>query len=167
MAVTGRPSKLSPELTGKITDMLRAGNYLETAAAYAGIDQSTLHRWMKRGAREMERVEKSDRTLRIKKSEAPYVDFCKAIKKALAEAEVRDLIIISNAAKNDWKAAAWKLERRFPDKFGRKERINAQLEHSGKDGGPIQTEQSINLANLNDEELAFLESIVEKSSESG
>lgn len=165
MAETGRPSKLSTELTTKICDMLRAGNYLETAAAYAGIDKATLHRWMKRGAREIERVESSEKNLKIRKREQPYVDFCNSIKKALAEGEVRDMIIISNAAKTDWKAAAWKLERKFPEKWGRKERLDANLHHSGKDGGPIETQTKINLSNLSDEELAVLEGIVAKSAE--
>lgn len=165
MAVTGRPSKISPELTAKICDMLRAGNYIETAAAYAGINKTTLYDWMKRGAREMERVELAGKGAKIRKKEQPYVDFSNAVTKALAEAEVRDLIIISNAAKTDWKAAAWKLERRTPDKWGRKERLDANLQHSGKDGGPIQTEQNLNLSNLSDEELAVLESIIAKSAE--
>lgn len=163
MAVTGRPSKISPEITAKICDMLRAGNYLETAAAYAGVNKTTLYDWMKRGARELERVENAGLSAKVRKKEQPYVDFSNALTRALAEAEVRDLIIISNAAKNDWRAAAWKLERRTPHKWGKMERVEAKLEHSGKDGGPIQTEQQINLAALSDEELAVLESIVTKS----
>lgn len=166
MAVTGRPSKVSPEITKKICEAIRAGNYIETAAAYAGIDKATLYRWMKRGAREIERVKTSEKKLKIRKIEEPFVDFCNAVEKALAEGEVRDLVIISNAATTDWRAAAWKLERKFPDKWGRKERLEAKMEHTGKDGGPIETETNINLANLSDEELAVLERIVTKSSES-
>ena len=166
MPVMGRPTKLTPELTVKICDMLRAGNYLETAAAYAGIDKATLHRWLKRGRAEMDRIASQGKG-KIKRSEQPFVDFCNSVEKALSEGEVRDLIIISNAAKSDWKAAAWKLERKFPDKWGRKERVDANLHHSGKDGGPIQHEQNINLANLSDEELSLLESILHKSESEG
>lgn len=167
MAVMGRPTKLTPELTVKICDMLRAGNYLETAAAYAGVDKATLHRWLKRGRAEMDRVEGSIGKAKIRKAEQPFVDFCNSVEKALSEGEVRDLIIISNAAKTDWKAAAWKLERKFPDKWGRKERVEANLHHSGKDGGPIKHEQNINLAKLSDEELSLLESILDKSESEG
>ena len=165
MSVMGRPTKLTVELTNKICDMLRAGNYLETAAAYAGIDKATLHRWMKRGARELERVQAIEGGAEIAEEEQMFVDFCNSIKKALAEGEVRDMVIISNAAKQDWKAAAWKLERKFPEKWGRKERLDANLTHTGKDGGPIQHEQQINLDKLTNEELMALERIVQKSSE--
>lgn len=128
----GRPSKLTAELQSRICDAIRAGNYIETASAYAGISKDTLYNWMKKGAREKERVAGTSRSIR--KKEQIYVDFSDAVEKALAEAEVRDLIIISNAAKNDWKAAAWKLERKFPKKWGRKEQVSADIktEHSGE-----------------------------------
>lgn len=166
MAVTGRPSKLTPELQTRICDMLRAGNYLETAAAYAGVNKTTLYDWMKRGAREMERVEKSEGKAKIRKKEQPYVDFSNAIEKALAEAEVRDLIIISNAAKTDWKAAAWKLERKNWQRWGRKDKIDANLQHTGKDGGPIETEMKLDFSKLSDEELAILDNLLSKSTAS-
>lgn len=161
-AVMGRPTKLTPELTVKICDMLRAGNYLETAAAYAGVDKATLHRWLKRGRQEIERVETSGGKGKIRKNEQLFVDFCNSVEKALSEGEVRDLIIISNAAKSDWKAAAWKLERKFPDRWGRKV-IEANLHHTGKDEGPIQVEQKIDLSNLSDEELEILERVLAKN----
>ncbi len=44
----GRPSKLTAELHGRVVDAVRAGNYIETAAAYAGITKDTLLMRMKR-----------------------------------------------------------------------------------------------------------------------
>lgn len=38
-----------------------------------------------------------------------------------------------------------------------------RLEHTGKDGGPIETKAKVNLTSLTDEELEVLESIVNKS----
>lgn len=38
-----------------------------------------------------------------------------------------------------------------------------RLEHTGKDGGPIETKTKVNLTSLTDEELEVLESIVNKS----
>ncbi|MGG3737207.1 hypothetical protein [Aeribacillus pallidus] len=115
--MAGRPSKLTPEIQKKIIDAVRAGNYMETAAAYAGISKDTLYRWLKQGARA---------------KSGKYKAFHDAIEKALAEAEVRDVMIIANAATSDWKAAAWRLERKFPDKWGRKEKLSADLNHSGQ-----------------------------------
>lgn len=114
----GRPIKLTKELEKKITDVIRAGNYIETAAAFAGIHKSTLYDWLKRGEREKQRVHGTNR--KISNKEQPFVDFSDAVEKALAEAEIRDVMRISEASKTDWKAAAWRLERKFPDKWGRK-----------------------------------------------
>jgi len=44
-----------------------------------------------RGAREKERVAGKPRA-RVRKEEAPYVEFSDSVEKALAEAEVRDVI---------------------------------------------------------------------------
>lgn len=115
----GRPTKLNPEIKNKIVTAIRAGNYIETAAAYAGISKNTLYDWLRRGEREKQRVEKNPR-YKIRKSEQPFVDFSDAVEKALAEAEVRDVAIIAKAAEDQWQAAAWRLERKFPDKWGRK-----------------------------------------------
>jgi len=105
---SGRPTKLTPALQSKICDAIRAGNYLETAAAYAGVNKTTLHRWMRDGARA--------------KSGALY-EFNLAIEKALADAEARDVALIAKAASDGvWQAAAWRLERKFPQRWGRGER---------------------------------------------
>lgn len=126
-----RPTKLTPEIQEKICNAIRAGNYIETAAAYSGVAKSTVFDWMRRGAREKERVGKNTRA-RIRKKEVPYVEFSDAVEKALADAEVIDVDIIRRAAKENWQAAAWRLERKFPDRWGRREKVEADVSHSGK-----------------------------------
>lgn len=121
----GRPTKLNYEVQEKIIQAIKAGNYIETAAAYAGISKSTLYDWLKRGEREKQRVAKNP-SYRIRKSEKIYVEFSDAVEKALAEAEMRDVLLIGKAAEEQWQAAAWRLERKFPERWGR--RI---IEHSG------------------------------------
>ena len=44
-----RPTKLNFNTHNKIITAIRAGNYIETAAAYAGVNKSTLYEWLKRG----------------------------------------------------------------------------------------------------------------------
>jgi transposase len=117
-----RPTKLNNELQKQIVDLIRAGNYIETASACAGINKDTLYDWLKRGARE-----KARKDGKIDKREEIYVHFSDAVEKAIAEAEARDVMIIANASKNDWKASAWRLERKFPNKWGRKEHITADV----------------------------------------
>lgn len=101
----GRPTKLTPEVQERILMAIRGGNYLETAAAYAGIGISTFKRWMGRG----EKAQKGQ-----------FRAFWEAVQKARSEAEVRNVTLIQTAAKDNWQAAAWWLERSFFDRWGRK-----------------------------------------------
>jgi transposase len=117
---SGKPSRLTPEVSAKIEQALRAGNYMETAAAYAGIPRSDLYAWLKRGREE---------------SSGIYFDFCKRCELAFAAAEIRDLALIAQAATSQWQAAAWRLERRYPDKWGRRERLAV----TDGEGRPITT----------------------------
>lgn len=128
----GRPTKLTSEVQHRIVQAIQAGNYMETAAAYAGINKTTLYDWLRRGAREKERLEKNSRA-RMRKAEAPYVKFSNAVEKALAEAEMRDVMIIGKAAAEQWQAAAWRLERKFPQRWGRRVAIeDAEKRDSSK-----------------------------------
>ena len=114
-----RPTKLTPEIQARIVALLRAGNYMETAAAAAGISKQTLYDWLKRGART---------------KSGQFRGFLDAVEKATAEAEARMVAIIAKASEKQWQAAAWHLERTKPERYGRHERV----EMSGRDGGPIQ-----------------------------
>lgn len=129
----GRPTKINEERAGKIIRAIRAGNYIETAAALAGINKSTLYAWLKRGAAEMDRLQ-NDPKAKPKKSELPFLDFSNAVDIALAEAENRDVEAINAAVMDDWRAAAWRLERKFPDRWGRKDRLQAEVENKGHMG---------------------------------
>ena len=111
----GRP-KLDAAVTQKVVDLIRAGNYLEVAATAAGIHRSTLHRWMKHG-RDQER--------------GRYRKFLTAVEKAQAESESRDVALIAKAASEDWRAAAWRLERKSPRRYGPRVQAAVQQELDG------------------------------------
>lgn len=128
MANPGRPVKLNKDIESKIILALKTGAYIETAAAYAGISKATFYEWLRRGEREKQRVNKNTRN-KTRKRELPFVELSDAIKKALADAEIRDIMKIEQASKTQWQAAAWRLERRFPDRWGRKDNYN--MRHSG------------------------------------
>jgi hypothetical protein len=119
--MSGRPTKLCPEVRDKIVQAIRAGNYIETAAAYAGIAKDTLYAWLRRGAAG---------------TEPEYSEFAAAVEQALASAETRDVALIGQAAEKEWQAAAWRLERKFPDRWGRKYRheLEAGARHGSLEG---------------------------------
>lgn len=110
----GRPPKLTKEIQEGMVTALKMGNHLETAAAFNGLDASTVRRWIARGKREMQRLE-AVKGSKIRQSEALYVDFCAVIEKANAECEVRYVSLIYQAAKEE-PFYAWKMlmSGRFP-----------------------------------------------------
>ena len=131
----GRKTKLTPERQRRIVDAIRAGCYVETAAATSGVTKETLYQWLKRG-------NKYPGTI--------YEEFVHAVHDATAQAEMRDVLTISKAAsEGDWRAAAWRLERKFPKRWGTVNRT----EISGVDGKPIQT---VDVTKLSDEQLAAI-----------
>jgi transposase-like protein len=136
MPRTGRPDKLTPKMKEDLLKMIVTGNYIETAAAFVGIAQQTLREWIRRGEREAHRLISDPDAMPIK-SEEKYLDITQAIKQAQAESEVRDVVLIGRAAQDQWQAAAWRLERRYPDRWGKKERH----ELTGANGGPVQFEE--------------------------
>ena len=115
-----RPEKINKALIDKIVSAIRQGAYIETAAAYAGINKDTFYDWLKKGAREKEERQKAleNKEKRLKKYQL-QVEFTDSIEKAMAESELFDLSTITQAAKNGvWQAAAWRLERKFPKRYG-------------------------------------------------
>lgn len=108
----GRPSLYEPELVERILENIRWGMYVNEAALAAGVSKSTLHRW---------------------REEHP--GFAEEVEIARAQAEQRHIRIIKRAADNgDWHASAFWLERSFPDRWGRR----ARLELTGADDGPVE-----------------------------
>lgn len=110
----GRPSKLTPERRKRLLDAIRAGAPKTHAAAAAGIDRETLRRWERRAEEP--------------NAPAEYVAFAADLHACEAEAFVTLTATVRQAARTDWRAAAWLLERRAPDEYGRRDRV----EHSGR-----------------------------------
>lgn len=112
--------------------------YMETVGDYLGVSRATWRVWLRRGRKEHNRLAKNPKS-NPKKSEALYLEFFSTCKKAIAEGEINAIGIITKAAAGtaevagQWQAAAWKLERGFYQRWGRKER----QEITGKHGGPI------------------------------
>jgi hypothetical protein len=104
----GRPTKLTKEIQQAIVVAIQSCNYTEVAAAYAGIDKATFYRWMERGESEPDGI---------------YRDFRDAIRKAEAEAEVYATATLRKAMPDTPSAATWFLERKFQERWGRKEQV--------------------------------------------
>lgn len=110
----GRPSKLTPEVQKRITDAIRVGATYELAAQFGGVAYNTFNEWMKAGA---------------DANSGRFYEFYESVKKAEGEGAIKWLAVIDKAATEQWQAAAWKLERRYPHSYGR-----SVTEVTGKDG---------------------------------
>lgn len=112
-----RPTKLTSDTQQKITQAIQMGATYEHAAQYAGITYETFNEWMKKG----------------QSGKKGFSEFSEAVKIAEGRAVIGWLAKIEAAANGgNWQAAAWKLERRYPEIYGKQ-----RVEHTGKDGGPI------------------------------
>lgn len=132
-----RPTDLTPATQRRIVRALKAGATFKLAAQYGGISYNTFNEWRKRGKAELDRADGARVHTDIRESERPFVEFYEATKKAEADAAIKWLEEIDKAAKaGNWPAAAWKLERRYPEEYGRRI-VDANVKGAGEDGAII------------------------------
>ena len=114
----GRPTKLTPERQQTIVGLIAKGNYLITACQATGIGKSTYLGWMERGQ------------LEENNGGGLYADFLTAVKRAesVAESELASMIRETALEKKEWLPAMTFLERRHPERWGRKDRSLIQIE---------------------------------------
>ena len=110
-----RPTKLTPEVEERLVRAISVGASYKDASACAGISYQTFLNWRKRAQEIVEQTE--DRDDEPEETTDRFVEFFDRIKKAQGDAAVEWLAAISKAAPRDWKAAAWILERRYPESF--------------------------------------------------
>lgn len=116
-APQGRPCKLNKELIARFVAAIDSVLFLQSALDIIGISRHTFNGWVRRGKKEANRLLNSENIANPK--EALFVEIYHAHKKATASVETRAVQQIQAAANEHWQAAAWLLERRFPEKWGR------------------------------------------------
>lgn len=113
----GRPTKLTAALTAEVAKHLRQGNYVETAAALAGISKTTLYLFLRNGARLRGMIDSTPSTT-LTREELLLVEFSITVLAASAQAEANGVNCIAEAARRgEWRAQAWLLERRHPKRW--------------------------------------------------
>lgn len=138
----GRPTKLTPAIQTAIVQAISLGVPTGTAAAYVGITKACFLQWLQRG----------EGTHPTRPATTRYVDFVAAIEKAKAIDETRRIARLEQAARGgqvtrvktttypdgrvtreectsepQWTVDAWFLERSYPDRWGRRERMDVRL----------------------------------------
>lgn len=111
-------------MVSAVAPLIADGLSYEGVAAELGVSRRVLFEWVARG-------EAAD----APESDDLYVQFARAVRKAEAELERRLLNDMRGAQgrRGEYNRYAWVLERRFPTRWGSKQRI----EHTGAEGGPV------------------------------
>lgn len=112
-------AKFTPEIAKEIVMALRFFATYEQAAEHVGITDRTLRNW-------------------LKSKDPVFAEFQTDVRRARLGPRNALVASILKQSGNDWRAAAWILERRFREEFGYK--VTQEL--SGPNGGPIQTQEA-------------------------
>lgn len=108
-AKVGRPTKLTAEVHQAIISAMEDGATIIVAIRSVGVASTTYRRWMEQGKSKASEHEH-------------YRLFRVAVKRARATAELNAIKVIKRAQNDNWAAAAWFLERSFPERWSRGER---------------------------------------------
>lgn len=114
----GRPSKLTPETKEKLFKALRTGAHIETACNAAGVAYVTVATWN----------QIAEGTHPTRKATPEYVEFREEMQRAIAEAEMILVARVNAASKEDWRASAWMLDRRHPERWASTHKVRIEAE---------------------------------------
>lgn len=101
-------SKLTRAVSRSIVSALLKGNTRTVAAQAAGVGWSTFMGWLAEGRTQTAGAKR---------------DLLDAVEKAEALAVQASVGVVRHAARDSWQAAAWWLERRYPDDYARRDRV--------------------------------------------
>lgn len=99
-------TRLDTEMQNRLVACVESGLTFQRAAQACGIGYSTFKTWMARGRKEKRGI---------------YRDFMAAIKKADAQGEAWHLDNIKEHSAKTWQASAWFLERKFPERWAKRD----------------------------------------------
>ena len=112
----GRPSKLTPETEARIVSAVRCGASFKSACMAGGISERTFQRWRQKGE--------------LPDAKPEYRRFWRELTQAEQEGQTARVAIIQKAARDDWRASAWLLERMDPERWS----LRHKIEHTGSVG---------------------------------
>lgn len=111
-----RPEKINKEIIDAICEDISQGYSFDQAALRNGISASTFFRWLNRG--------------KSIDADSIYKYLVEQVREAanFSEAEALQLVRSSAIVNRNWKASAWFLERRFPEKYGKRKDKSIEIE---------------------------------------
>src|ERR1043165_489028 len=160
----GRPAKLTPQVKEQILAVLKMDGYVETACAFVGISREGFYEWMRRGAREDSGIYKDFAEAVNKATAEGEIRGVSNIQKAANGYDVlktrtvteqrpakgedgkTSIVTVTSTTEEKsrefaWQAQAWLLERRFPNRWARRDFV----EMSGDQEKPIQIKAEVDV----------------------
>jgi len=111
----------------RIVECVRLGLSKKDAALHLGISTESLNAWLRRGGVERRHIDSGKKP---RKRESAFLKLLLAYEKATSDFQLDRLRLIDGAAREGaWQAAAWTLERRLPEQWG-KQRLDIQANGS-------------------------------------
>lgn len=117
-------TKLNDNLIVKITKLISEGNYIKTACQATGIHPDTFYEWMNRADQAKKSLPEAEQ------GEDIYIRFSEAVKKAEAECEANIVRTVTLAAPKNWLAGMTYLERKYPDRWAKREVMDINVKHA-------------------------------------
>ena len=105
----GRKTKLQDDIQHRLISAIEKGLTIVDACEYAGISEKTYYNWLNKNTDEIKDEEERKK----------FVQFLQDIKKAQSECQMYCLDFIMKD--KSWQSKAWLLERRFPDRWAKKD----------------------------------------------
>lgn len=147
----GRPTICTPEICAEFERILGAMNYFVTACRLLEIPENVAYEWLRKGEAGADAAGDWPEA---------YREFAQSVKRGEARGELSAVTEINRHGRpheipegqvpGQWQALMTLLERRFPDRWGRRERV----QHTGKDDGPIEQTFTLRVIRADDEEAA-------------
>lgn len=98
----------------KIIELVRGGAPPTTAAVVCGVPRRTHENWLRKG--------------RADDAPDPYRRYADEIQAAIEEYKLGEIGTIHAQGEKDWRAALALLERRFPDEFAERKRVDSRIQ---------------------------------------
>jgi len=118
--MAGRRLKLTPDKLELIKQLLEEGHFAITVQRAVGISQSAWYDYVEKGTDLLDQLEAGDlEESDLTENQLLMTEFVEIIKEAEAIAEMKALNTITKASSKQWQAAAWYLERKHRDRWGK------------------------------------------------
>jgi len=114
--------KLNDSMITAICDIVSKGNYYVTACNICGVTPQTFYNWMQQAEKDETDGKTEENSL--------FLKFLYSVKRAeaIAESKLVDVVRESAEVKREWLPAMTFLERRHPDRWGRKDRNTVTID---------------------------------------